>query len=651
MKLTVGLGLALVALHLSCSDMQELGGSEATTDNRQTSLDASQHISVDPNWVFQTFEDNEFEMDLLATQWKTVANIQFVEKPELGKLIFDSDRGTWIYQPKENVFGEDRFTVEMINANGKSTIQPVVANILPVNDAPETRDLTLKLPRNSSLEFTLLARDIEEQGLLANIDSQPENGSIEIIEGDQLKVKYTPNAGFSGLDQVSVMVSDGDLDSAAKLNFEVLADDGLLAADGSYEVNAGESVDGKLEWMDPDADDLPISIEIVQNVQNGLLIIDPNQENFTYTANSDFEGDDTFMFRVRRGNMLSNTATVTITVKKVNQPPSMPPPHEQIVITCPRHEPCYGQIPSHDPEHDKVYYKIGDHPSYGTISDWDEYTGHFTYHPNPHDPYYDQDHFTFWLEDCYGHKSKHYSVVIEFEDDWLLFEDSFERDYVTNHDPSFHWRFLIDDNGKGIEESNQECKDHICAKIFQEGQYDLGPMGHEHRSLFFFGREGQSTHDIFLISKGFDLSHYNYVDISFMYLLMDIGDNDSKEHKYTEEYLRAEVCLYGEYECGLEPLDPHKLRSDKWIKVFQNDPYDENNHLNGRNHSQHDWQHASFRVDLNDLEHRYPSCHRNNFVFRFNSRLQDGFKGNKFHNYLEDAIAIDKVVLKAGKGH
>ena len=83
------------------------------------------------------------------------------------------------------------------------------------------------------------------------------------------------------------MVSDGEL-IPRQVELRSPADDTLPAM--AHEVNAGERC-GKLEWTDPDGDD-PISIEIVQNVQT-VSIIDPNQEDFTYTANSDYEGDDT----------------------------------------------------------------------------------------------------------------------------------------------------------------------------------------------------------------------------------------------------------------------------------------------------------------------------------------------------------------------
>ena len=176
-------------------------------------------------------------------------------------------------------------------------------------------------------------------------------------------------------------------------------------------------------------------------------------------------------------------------------------------------------------------------------------------------------------------------------------------------------------------------------------------MSHKDRSLFMFGREGRSTHELFLISKGFDLSHFEEVEISFDYLIMDIGDDDSNPHKTTEEYLKAEVCLFGEYECGLNPVDPAKLRSSKWITIFTNDPHTSQNGLNGRNHDKHDWESAHARVNLGDLENRYPDCHRENFVFRFNSRLQDGFRSNNFTKEIEDAVAVDNVVIKATSGH
>ncbi|SMF57831.1 Ig-like domain-containing protein [Pseudobacteriovorax antillogorgiicola] len=739
MKKSAGLVIALAALSVSCSDMGGLGRVEVSDNRRQVSLDASQPLSVEPSWVFQTFEDQSFQMDILANQWKTTANIQLLEKPELGSLIYDSGKSSWVYQPNADVAGEDRFSIELLDSSGKRTVQPVVANILAVNDAPKTQDILLRLPEDSSIEFDIPVEDPEQSPVSLKLTRETSNGSVEAVGDGSLKIRYTPNANFSGEDSMVVTLNDGELESQATVTFEVMAiNDGIIAADGFFETNAGSAFNGSLNWVDPNSNQPITNIEIIRDVTEGDLVIDPNQGDFVYTPRPGYEGDDEFHFRVIKGTRRSNIGKIRFRVNYTNQPPSncypncpQPcpggdcpshppscpggdcpshppscpsgdcpdypscpsgdcpshppscpsgdcpdypscpsgdcpdypscpsgdcPSHPQpghpnqwdVSITCPRTGACYGQIHAEDLEHDKFYYRFGSSPQFGDITDWNQHNGTFTYHPHGGNNHVSEDHFTFWLEDCYGNRSRDYTFGIIYEEySWTFLQDSFERQQLFSHDPGFHWRFLLDDNGKGIQENDQECKDHICAKIFGQHPYGFGPMADQDKSLFMFGREGQSTHKIFLVSKNFDLSQYSKVDVSFKYLIMDIGDNDSRQHEYTEEYLKAEVCLFGDYECGLNPVDPYRLKSDRWKTVFVNNRETAKNDFNGRNHSRHDWKHASFQVDLSHLESQYPGCHRSNFVFRFKSRLQDGFRNNNYYKNIEDAVAIDFVKMKA----
>jgi len=63
-----------------------------------------------------------------------------------------------------------------------------------------------------------------------------------------------------------------------------------------------------------------LTYEILTNPTNGIL--GGSGASRTYTSNADFNGTDSFTFRVNDGTANSNTATVSITVREVNDPPS-----------------------------------------------------------------------------------------------------------------------------------------------------------------------------------------------------------------------------------------------------------------------------------------------------------------------------------------
>ena len=70
--------------------------------------------------------------------------------------------------------------------------------------------------------------------------------------------------------------------------------------------------------VDPEGD--PLSLELVQTTQHGLLQLEPNG-TFQYVPDRDFSGTDTFTYRVNDGTNNSTDATVSIEVMPMNDAP------------------------------------------------------------------------------------------------------------------------------------------------------------------------------------------------------------------------------------------------------------------------------------------------------------------------------------------
>ena len=71
---------------------------------------------------------------------------------------------------------------------------------------------------------------------------------------------------------------------------------------------------------DTDADSNPLTAALGTGPSNGELTLNSNG-SFTYTPNNNFHGSDSFTYRANDGTANSNTATVTINVAAVNDPP------------------------------------------------------------------------------------------------------------------------------------------------------------------------------------------------------------------------------------------------------------------------------------------------------------------------------------------
>lgn len=109
---------------------------------------------------------------------------------------------------------------------------------------------------------------------------------------------------------VSINVFQGAVPTAVNDNYDAQEDVQLNIAVGQG-VLANDTHPGSL----------PLTANIVQNVQNGTLTLNANG-SFSYLANAKFHGVDTFTYTANDGTVNSNTATVTINVASVDDPPT-----------------------------------------------------------------------------------------------------------------------------------------------------------------------------------------------------------------------------------------------------------------------------------------------------------------------------------------
>lgn len=97
------------------------------------------------------------------------------------------------------------------------------------------------------------------------------------------------------------------------------------AADDAYSVEEDFSLQVASEAgvivndSDPEGD--PLTAQLQSDPANGVVIL-ASDGSFSYYPNLDFYGIDTFTYAANDGTSLSNTATVTITVDPVNDPPA-----------------------------------------------------------------------------------------------------------------------------------------------------------------------------------------------------------------------------------------------------------------------------------------------------------------------------------------
>ncbi|WP_284381999.1 tandem-95 repeat protein [Litoribrevibacter albus] len=236
--------------------------------------------------------------------------------------------GTIIYTPNDDFYGVDTFTYTVKDVEGAvSAATEVAVTVQGINDAPVAVDDVAIILEDNSFDINVVGNDIDVDD---NLDvsslvvvSLPTNGTVTFNNG---MLNYTPAAEFGGNDAFSYTVSDldGVTSNVATVTITVNpVNDMPLANDdvANTEEDTVISIDLLANDQDIDGTLDPANITLVQ-VNNGQVVIDTTTGVATYTPNADFNGVDTFLYRVNDNEGgESNTATVTIQISSVNDAP------------------------------------------------------------------------------------------------------------------------------------------------------------------------------------------------------------------------------------------------------------------------------------------------------------------------------------------
>ncbi|MFM9074388.1 MAG: tandem-95 repeat protein, partial [Bacteroidota bacterium] len=200
---------------------------------------------------------------------------------------------------------------------------------------------------------------------------------------------YTPNANFNGTDTFTFKVNDGTVDSnTATVTITVTPVNDIPVAN-NQSVTVTEDTPKAITLVGSDVETTELTYIIVASPTRGTL--SGTGSNITYTPNLNFNGSDSFTFKVNDGTADSNTATVSITVTAVNDAPIA---SSQFVFT---NEDTALPILlfASDADGNPLTYAVVDQPQHGTLSCLDCRTPVYTPAANYNGP----DSFTFKAND------------------------------------------------------------------------------------------------------------------------------------------------------------------------------------------------------------------------------------------------------------
>ena len=250
-----------------------------------------------------------------------------VAVPAHGTLTLNAN-GSFSYTPAANYNGADSFSYRASDGTLTSNVATVSISVLAVNDAPAAGNDSYSTPEDTVLTVSapgVLGNDTDVEGsaLTASVQTGPAHGTLTLNASGGFS--YTPAANYNGADSFTYRANDGAASSAlATVTISVIgANDAPVAAGDSYSVNEDATLTVAAPGVlgnDSDVDGDALSAAVVSLPAHGTVTLNANG-SFGYVPAANYNGPDSFTYRVTDGSLDSNIATVSITVVAVNDAP------------------------------------------------------------------------------------------------------------------------------------------------------------------------------------------------------------------------------------------------------------------------------------------------------------------------------------------
>jgi VCBS repeat-containing protein len=250
-----------------------------------------------------------------------------VTGPSHGTLTL-TPSGGFTYSPAANYSGPDTFTYKASNGTRQSNVATVSLTVNGVNDAPVAAGNSYATNEDVQLVVNVpgvLGNDTDADGnpLTAALVSGPAHGTL-VLDADG-GFRYTPAPNYNGPDSFTYQASDGTLSSGVvtvSLSVTAVNDPPVAAADSyttAEDTPLAMAAPGLLV-NDSDIEGASLTAVKLTNPAHGTVTVNANG-SFTYTPAANYNGPDSFTYRVSDGTVNSAAATVSLTVTAVNDAP------------------------------------------------------------------------------------------------------------------------------------------------------------------------------------------------------------------------------------------------------------------------------------------------------------------------------------------
>jgi hypothetical protein len=185
---------------------------------------------------------------------------------------------------------------------------------------------------DAPLEIVLQGSDPDGDTLTFSIVDGPGHGELS---GTPPNLRYTPFAERNGVDRFTFKVNDGLLDSNVATNLITILPVNDPPVADSQSITNFEDTSVTIRLSGADIEGAPITFMLMSAPAHGRLnaalgMLSTNI--LTYTPNTNYNGPESFAFKVNDGALDSGTATVSIQIVSVNDAPVVQAGPDQLVI-------------------------------------------------------------------------------------------------------------------------------------------------------------------------------------------------------------------------------------------------------------------------------------------------------------------------------
>ncbi len=244
-----------------------------------------------------------------------------------GTMTLDSD-GSFNYTPEANFCGEDSFTYHADDGTDPSGLATVSLSVTCVADVPLANNDSYETNEDTPLTISVpgvLGNDTDGDNdpLTALLDTNVSHGTLSLNSNGSFS--YLPDPDYCGLDSFTYHAYDGQAPSnLATVSLTVTCvNDAPFSLAEAYTTTEDTplliAAPGVLA-NDTDVEDDPLNAVLDTGPTNGELSLN-SDGGFTYTANANSCGADSFTYHAFDGQAASNLATVALTVTCVNDIP------------------------------------------------------------------------------------------------------------------------------------------------------------------------------------------------------------------------------------------------------------------------------------------------------------------------------------------